>query len=116
MNRTKKWFRDLFRRRMFVAFLILLQFLLIFYFIISGSNSIVINILLKLISILVALHIVAKKDKSAYKLTWIFLILLFISIRHRFTCFIILTKKQIFKQLTSFAILHNFFPDSFCCL
>lgn len=77
MNRTKKWFRDLFRRRMFVAFLILLQFLLIFYFIISGSNSIVINILLKLISILVALHIVAKKDKSAYKLTWIFLILLF---------------------------------------
>ncbi len=77
MNRTKKWFRDLFKRRMFVAFLILVQFLLIIYFIISGSNSLLINVLLKLISILVALHIVAKKDKSAYKLTWVFLILLF---------------------------------------
>ena len=43
----------------------------------SGSSSLLINILLKLISILVALHIVAKKDKSAYKLTWVFLILLF---------------------------------------
>ena len=59
-------------------FLLLLQIIFIVYVAISGSNhSIIINNLLITISILVALHIVAKKDKGAYKLTWVFLILLF---------------------------------------
>ena len=63
---------------MFVMFLLLLQIIFIVYVAISGSNhSIIINNLLLTISILVALHIVAKKDKGAYKLTWVFLILLF---------------------------------------
>lgn len=78
MQKTKKWFRDLFRRRMFVMFLLLLQILFIVYVAISGSkHSIIINNLLITISIVVALHIVAQKNKGAYKLTWVFLILLF---------------------------------------
>lgn len=77
MQRTKKWFRDLFRRRMFVMFLLLLQLLFIIYVAVSGSNSHVINTLLVTISIIAALHVVAKKDKGAYKLTWVFLLLLF---------------------------------------
>lgn len=77
MNRPKKWFRALFRRRVLVIFLLLLQILLIAYLIMSGSNYLWVNITLTIISLLVALHIVAKNDKGAYKLTWVFLILLF---------------------------------------
>lgn len=77
MQRTKKWFRDLFRRRMFVMFLLLLQIIFIIYVAVNGSNLRFINILLVAISIITALHVVAKKDKGAYKLTWVFLILLF---------------------------------------
>lgn len=58
-------------------FLLLLQMLFVGYIIINGSGSFFINGLLNTISLVVALHIVAKKDKGAYKLTWVFLILLF---------------------------------------
>lgn len=77
MNRTKKWFRALFKRRVHVIVLLLLQIILIAYLIMSGSNYLGISIMLNAISLLVALHIVAKNDKGAYKLTWVFLILLF---------------------------------------
>lgn len=77
MHRSKKWFRALFRRRVQVIFLLILQALLIAYLIMSGSNYLGINLLLIGISLVVALHIVAKNDKGAYKLTWVFLILLF---------------------------------------
>lgn len=77
MYNTKKWFRSLFRRRVFVMLLLLLQVLFMMYIIISGSESFFVNSLLTTISLLVALHVVAKKDKGAYKLTWLFLILLF---------------------------------------
>ena len=77
MYRTKKWFRSLFRRRVFVMLLLLLQIIFMLYIIINGSNSLFINGLLTTISLIVALHVVAKKDKGAYKLTWVFLILLF---------------------------------------
>ncbi len=78
MQRTKKWFRDLFRRRVFITLLILLQLILIAYLIVSGSKRVLgINIFLNIISIVVALHIIAKKDKGAYKLTWVFIILVF---------------------------------------
>lgn len=77
MNITKRWFRSLFRRRVLVIFLLLLQILLITYLIMSGSNYLWINNILTIISSLVALHVVAKHDKGAYKLTWVFLILLF---------------------------------------
>lgn len=77
MNKGKKWFRALFKRRVQVVMLLILQILLIAFLIINGSNYLIINIGLVVISILVALHVVAKDDKSEYKLTWVFLILLF---------------------------------------
>ena len=77
MNKNKKWFRALFRRRMFVVFLLLLQIILIGYIIFRGSGSFIIGSILTIISLLVSLHIVAKEDKGAYKLTWVFIILVF---------------------------------------
>ena len=77
MNKPKKWIRSLFKRRVHVMCLLLLQILLIVYLVMSGSNYWWINITLTLISLLVALHIVARHDKGAYKLTWVFLILVF---------------------------------------
>ena len=74
----KKWFRELFRRRMLVAFLILLQMGCMLYLIISGSRaSQAVNWVLVAISLVVSLQIVSTRDKGAYKLTWVFLILLF---------------------------------------
>lgn len=77
MNRTKRWFRSLFRRRVHVIVLLLLQIFLIAYLVMSGSNFLIINFTLTIISFIVALHIIAKNDKAAYKLTWVFLILTF---------------------------------------
>ena len=74
----QKWFRKLFRRRMLVAFLIVLQAALLVYAV-AGSSIVSRRIgrLLTFISILSALHIVSKRDKGAYKTLWVFLILSF---------------------------------------
>lgn len=73
-----KWFRMLFFRRILIALMILLQAVFFVYLILSGNHSSkMINSLFQLISLAVALHIVAKPDKNDYKLTWVFLILLF---------------------------------------
>jgi len=77
MNKPKKWFRALFRKRIYVMFLLLLQILLMIFFIVGGSKYLWVNYTLKFISLLVSLHIISKHDKVAYKLTWVFLILLF---------------------------------------
>ena len=72
----QKWFRKLFRRRMLIALLIVLQAAFLVYLIASGSMiSRNINRLLTLISIVVVLHIISKRDKGAYKTLWVFLIL-----------------------------------------
>ena len=74
----KKWFGALLLQRVWVSLLILLQALFIIYAIFTGSVlSVRINRLLTLISLIVSLYIVSKKDKGAYKLTWVFLILMF---------------------------------------
>ncbi|ULQ59495.1 cardiolipin synthase [Brucepastera parasyntrophica] len=66
------------RRKLFIAFLIVLQALFLVYAIISTSRSSeLIGWALSLLSVLVALYIINKRDKDAYKLTWVFLILLF---------------------------------------
>ncbi|MDR1899187.1 MAG: cardiolipin synthase [Treponema sp.] len=72
-----KWVRVVFRRRVFVILILLIQigFLL---FLIAGS-SIYFHYLswtLNVISIMVAVYVLNKNEKSAYKLTWIFLILM----------------------------------------
>ena len=72
----KKWVRALFRRRIMVSLLILMQLFFFAYVIIQGGrSSSLISTVLSLVSILVALSIVNRKGKPAYKLTWIFLVL-----------------------------------------
>ncbi|MDD2955442.1 MAG: cardiolipin synthase [Oscillospiraceae bacterium] len=72
----KRWVRALFRRRVLVSFLILAQIFFFAYVLISGSKSSSwISWGLSVISILVAVSIINKRERPAYKLTWIFLIL-----------------------------------------
>lgn len=77
MKHSKKWFTSLFKRRIQVAILLLLQILFIAFLVMSGSNYLVFSMSLSIISFFAALHVLAKNDRSAYKLTWLFLILLF---------------------------------------
>ena len=73
----KSWFRKLLRRRLFIVLLLALQLFTILYYLIDQSTvSAVIGNLLKIISLLVALHIISKRTKEAYKLTWVFIILI----------------------------------------
>ncbi len=76
--RNKKWFRALFRRRMFVIFLILLQ-ICFFGFVIffSSKQAKVVSVLLYAISYFVAVRIATKRDVGGYKLVWVFQILMF---------------------------------------
>lgn len=75
---SKKWFRVLLRRRFFVVLLLVLQLLFMIYTLASiGIASSVISQLLTFISLIVCIYIVSRNDKGAYKLTWVFMILLF---------------------------------------
>ncbi len=75
---NQQWFRTLFRRRMLIILLLILQAGFLLYLITSGSRlSHIISNLLTVLSALIALHIIAKRDNGAYKTTWVFLILLF---------------------------------------
>lgn len=75
---SKKWLRSLIRQRFIIVLLILLQIIFIIFVLKNGSMlSGVITELLNIVSVLVSLYIISKKDKGAYKLTWVFLILLF---------------------------------------
>lgn len=72
------WMRSLFRRRLAIILLLLLQMFVLIYTLASSSmTSTVISGVLTLLSMLVCVYIVSKKDKGAYKLTWVFHILLF---------------------------------------
>ncbi|MBR6523038.1 MAG: cardiolipin synthase [Clostridia bacterium] len=75
---NKKWFRSLFRQRMLIAFLLIVQFIFMVYLLHSSSVASDITAgVLKFISVVVSLYIFSRKDKGAYKLTWVFIILLF---------------------------------------
>ena len=77
-SKKPKWFRDLLRRRIFFCFLILVQLAVLLFYIFSRSRaSVIIGGALQLVSILVAIHIISRRDKEAYKLTWVFFILIF---------------------------------------
>lgn len=74
----RKWLRELIRRRIFVISLLLIQLLVIIYTAISGSiASQLVSEVLTVLSILVCLYIVSRSSTGAYKLIWIFMILLF---------------------------------------
>jgi len=72
------WIRIVFRRRVFIITLIMVQLAFIMFAIASTHFALhYMDVILKSFSIIVCIHILNKKDNSAYKLTWIFLILLF---------------------------------------
>ena len=73
----KKWIRVVFRRRVFVISLILIQLAFILFVILAHTTFRYVDLVLRAFSIAVCIYILNKKEKSAYKLTWIFLILLF---------------------------------------
>lgn len=74
----EKWLRILFRRRMLVAMLILLQAAFLIYIVTSSSRFLQsINLFSRLISLFVLFHIANRKDKGAYKLAWSTMVLLF---------------------------------------
>lgn len=78
LKNNKKWVKKLFRRRLIVALIILLQLAFVFLAIVYGSRYYsIVSSVLGLISLIVSLYILSNKSKSAFKLTWIFLILLF---------------------------------------
>jgi len=73
-----KWLRQLLHRRFFVILLLLAQLGVIIYTAVSGSiASQLVSELLTVLSILVCLYIVSRSGTGAYKLIWIFMILLF---------------------------------------
>ena len=76
--KKQKWFHKLLRRRLFFCLLILLQIAAILYFLISRSlTSNILNRSMQIVSLIVALRIISRRDKEAYKLTWVFFILIF---------------------------------------
>jgi cardiolipin synthase len=72
------WVRVVFKRRLFVIALLLAQIGFVL-FLIAGSSIIFryVNLVFSVLSILVCLHIINKKEKAAYKLTWVFMIMIF---------------------------------------
>ena len=73
-----KRFRVIWLRRILTMALLLVQIALIAYPLISRSAiSSLASVLLSSVSILACLYIISRRDKGAYKLTWVFLIMLF---------------------------------------
>ena len=74
----KQWLMPLVRRRLLVALLIAVQISgFVFLFFNTEYYSAVAANILKVLSILVALFVLAGRGESSYKLTWIFAILTF---------------------------------------
>lgn len=74
----RKWYRILLRRRLIVALLLLIQIAFLFFAIFFGSRYYsIISSVLALVSLLVSLYILTENHKSAFKMTWIFQIMLF---------------------------------------
>lgn len=73
-----KWLRLILQRRLVVLFLLLVQIIILIVLIDSGSKYYsIVSSVLTFISLLVSLHILTRKVKGAYKLTWIIQIMLF---------------------------------------
>lgn len=72
----KKWYRALFRRRIIISLLLILQVAFLVYLIVDiNKYSTYINFTLQILSLLVALHVIANPGNGAYKMSWVFLIL-----------------------------------------
>jgi cardiolipin synthase A/B len=78
MIKRKKWINILFGRRVLVVFALLIQISLIIVLVARVSVSFqYYYLILYFLSIIACIHVLNKHEKSGYKLTWIFLILLF---------------------------------------
>ncbi|MCL2068168.1 MAG: cardiolipin synthase [Treponema sp.] len=76
--KKKKWVQVVFRRRVLVILVLLIQITLLVLLIAGTGRYFQYSYqILSILSILVCIHVLNKHDKPAYKLTWIFLILLF---------------------------------------
>ena len=74
----KQWIRVVFRRRVFIISIIFVQLAFILVLIAgTGHTFRYVNLGLEAFSVGVCIYILNKREKPAYKLTWIFLILLF---------------------------------------
>ena len=74
----KRWFASTFTKRLVVSILILIQLGFLFFVIVSGGNaSKIIDAFLRTVSFFVAFAILRSSGKNEYKITWIFLILIF---------------------------------------
>lgn len=72
-----KWMKRLFRQRMLVILLVLLQFAVVFWSIFSNTRRWdMVSVFLTTISFFVALYVLNSKDKGGYKISLVFLILL----------------------------------------
>lgn len=72
----QKWFRTLFRRRVQIILLLLFQLVFLLYIIIGGTRlSGVISTILTLVSFAAVMFVVRKREKGAYKISWIILML-----------------------------------------
>ncbi|WP_245535090.1 cardiolipin synthase [Leadbettera azotonutricia] len=74
----QKWVRVVFRQRVLIIALLLAQIVLLLFF--AAGTSIAfryVDFALNGFSIIVSLYILNKKEKAAFKITWIFMILLF---------------------------------------
>ena len=76
--KKKLWFWRLFSRRVLVILALIIQACFLYYIVSSGSQfSRWFSSTLTLLSLIAVLYIVSRKDKGAFKTTWVFLILSF---------------------------------------
>lgn len=77
-RKKKRLLPHIFRDRVIVAFLVLLQIVVIVALAVSGASfSPYISIALNVVSFLISLAVIIRRTKDAYKLIWIYLILCF---------------------------------------
>ncbi len=77
MKRILREFRKLISRRMFIALLILAQIAMLATLFVRSYHLLWFGRMLNVISIVTALHLMTRPDKTAFKLSLVFLILLF---------------------------------------
>ena len=75
---NQKWFRALFRRRILIILLLAVQVAFLLFVLIEGSRlSTTLYWTLNIGSFLVVLSIIPRREKGAYKLLWVIVILIF---------------------------------------
>ncbi len=73
-----KWLRTLFRRRLFVCLLIMVQIATLIALLYNGAKTYFpVSAGLTMVSLIITLFIISKRGKNAFKLTWVFIILSF---------------------------------------